>query len=101
MVSTDIYVAQPHINPLLNNVMTIQIQPQLQEILNQIDVQPALTSRLFRALSFTVKQIQDPTIRRQQAEAVADACEKKADRFGRSSFLAACNLSSRNVDHDI
>ena len=81
--------------------MPTQIQPQLQEILDQMDIQPTQISRLFRTLSFTVKQIQDPAIRRQQAEAVADICEKKIERFGRSSFLAACNLSARNVDHDI
>jgi len=81
--------------------MPTQIQPQLQEILNQMDVQPALTSRLFRTLSFRIKQIHDPETRRIQAEACAEICQSKYPRFGRFTFMVQCGLASaREADKD-
>lgn len=80
---------------------TVQIHPNLQEILDLLDDERSRTSRLFRDLSFRIKQIHDPETRRQQAEACAEICQAKYPRFGRFAFMVQCGLASaREVDKD-
>jgi hypothetical protein len=75
--------------------------PRIQNLIDQIDQQPVYTSRLFRELSYTIKQIHDDDQRREQALATADECAKRSARFGRTAFLVACNITTSKQDYDI